>query len=187
MNNLNCLLKRNKLNSHPIAYVKYYTYLYSMKQIKSNPNYFISEEGIVFRNNKPLKPSLTNNGYFRLALYLNGVPSYVSIHRLVAETYIDNPNKHPFVNHLDGNKQNNHYSNLEWCDNSHNLKHAYRLGLKSAVGENNGRNKITKDIAITIKQTALSGNMKLKDIALKYNVSNTLVSEIKRGIKWNHI
>ncbi len=76
---------------------------------------------------------------------------------------------------------------MEWCDNSHNLKHAYRLGLKSAVGENNGRNKITKDIAITIKQTALSGNMELKDIALKYNVSNTLVSEIKRGIKWNHI
>lgn len=158
-----------------------------MKQIKNNPNYFISEEGIVFRNNKPLKPSLTNQGYFRLTLYLKGIPSYKNIHRLVAETYINNPNKYLFVNHLDGNKQNNHYTNLEWCDNSHNLKHAYRLGLKSANGENNGRAKITKDTAIKIKKEALSNDMKLKDIAIKYKVSNTLVSEIKRGIKWKEI
>lgn len=158
-----------------------------MKQIKSNSNYFISKEGIVFRDNKPLKPSLNNSGYFRLTMYSKGIPSCKSVHRLVAEAYIDNPNEYPFVNHLDGNKQNNHYTNLEWCNNSHNLKHAYKLGLKSAIGENNGRVKITKDIATKIKEESLVGNIKLKDIALKYNVSNTLVSEIKRGIKWKHI
>ena len=88
---------------------------------------------------------------------------------------------------MDGNKQNNHYTNLEWCNNSHNLKHAYNIGLKSAIGENNGRSKITKDIAVMIKKEALLNEMKLKDIAIKYKVSNTLVSEIKRGIKWKHI
>ena len=158
-----------------------------MKQIESNKNYFISKDGKVIRNGKTLKPNVNNKGYYSVKLYLDGIYKYATVHRLVAKAFVSNPNNYSYVNHIDGNKQNNKYTNLEWCTNSHNLKHAYQLGLKSATGENNGRAKITQEIAIKIKEESLSGDSRIKDIALKYNVSNTLVSEIKSGVKWKHI
>lgn len=51
------------------------------------------------------------------------------IHRLVAEEFIANPNRLPQINHIDGNKLNNNIENLEWCTNSENMLHAYRIGL----------------------------------------------------------
>ena len=53
----------------------------------------------------------------------------VKVHRLVAKSYIPNPQNKPEVNHKDGNKQNNHVSNLEWVTSSENGLHSYKLGL----------------------------------------------------------
>jgi hypothetical protein len=52
------------------------------------------------------------------------------IHRLVAETFIPNPNNLLEVNHKDGNKQNNDVTNLEWCTRLENIRHIYKNGLK---------------------------------------------------------
>ena len=57
------------------------------------------------------------------------------IHRLVAETFIDNPKNYKEVNHIDGNKSNNRIDNLEWCDRKHNVLHSYQLGLKKSIQE----------------------------------------------------
>jgi len=92
--------------------------------------YIINRDGTIFskKRNKYMKLS-DNHGYYILRLSLNGVPSQYSVHRLVATKYIPNPNNKPQVNHKDGNKKNNHVSNLEWVTQSENIKHSiYELG-----------------------------------------------------------
>lgn len=101
-----------------------------MKEIKGFENYSIDEKGNVFNNkNKQIKPSLNNKGYLRLSLRKNKIKYYFSVHRLVALNYLINSNNYPQVNHIDGNKTNNHYSNLEWCTNKQNIRHAIENNL----------------------------------------------------------
>lgn len=60
----------------------------------------------------------------------NGHKKLYLVHRLVAETFVENPYNYDIVNHIDGNKRNNNYQNLEWCTLSHNQRHAIKLGLR---------------------------------------------------------
>jgi hypothetical protein len=100
-----------------------------MKQIKNYPDYLISVEGKVFslKTMRFIKFK-TCNGYKRVELY--GVKRKIFfVHRLVAETYLPNPENKPQVNHMDGNKDNNMLCNLEWNTASENNMHAYEIGL----------------------------------------------------------
>lgn len=76
-----------------------------------------------------LKPSDNGRGYLTVSIGARN-PRYV--HDLVAETFIPNPNGYTEVNHIDGNKKNNHVSNLEWCTRHDNLMHACRMGLNES-------------------------------------------------------
>ncbi len=80
-----------------------------------------------------LKQSDNGCGYLRVGIG-HGNPQYV--HRLVAETFVYNsePNIKVEVNHIDGYKFNNHFSNLEWCTRSENSLHAFSTGLKINKG-----------------------------------------------------
>lgn len=71
----------------------------------------------------------SGTGYDFVCLRKNDKDKNFSVHRLVAQTFIPNPNNLSDVNHIDGNKQNNSIENLEWCSRSDNLKHALNIGL----------------------------------------------------------
>lgn len=74
---------------------------------------------------KELTPFISNCGYVRIAIRKNGKPKKYSVHRLVAEAFIEKELGRDFVNHLDGNKLNNHHSNLEWVSMIENNCHRF--------------------------------------------------------------
>jgi hypothetical protein len=100
----------------------------------SNGEYSISDHGRVksYKGGmeRILKPSLTREfGYFRIAIRINDKIKTIRVHRLVAEAFLPNPDNKPQVNHKDGNKLNNHVSNLEWSTSKENLQHAWENGM----------------------------------------------------------
>jgi hypothetical protein len=94
--------------------------------------YKISETGVIYSviNNNFLKLFLTNNGYLTTSLKNNKVRATYFVHRLVAKTFIgEAPTPELVINHKDGVKTNNHFTNLEWCTRRYNTLHAIRTGL----------------------------------------------------------
>lgn len=100
------------------------------KPIKGFENYLISKNGEVYslKTRKFLKFH-DRKGYLGFAISVNNKRKDLALHRMLAETFIPNPNNLPQVNHKDGNKQNNDLLNLEWCTCSYNVQHAYDNGL----------------------------------------------------------
>ena len=71
-----------------------------------------------------------HHNYRAFMIHVDHKPQCRKVHREVALAFIPNPDNLPEVNHIDGNKENNHVSNLEWCTRSHNVKHSFDTGLK---------------------------------------------------------
>lgn len=96
--------------------------------------YAATEDGVIWslpggkRSGHKLKPYPTSDGYMKVQLYRSGGVKCLFVHRLIAETFIPNPVGYSVVNHKDANPQNNRVSNLEWIDQSGNIKFSHRLG-----------------------------------------------------------
>lgn len=95
------------------------------KDISFNDLYQISNKGNFKRGNKLINGWIQNTGYKTV----NIKEKKYSIHRLVAEAFIPNPENKAQVNHKDGNKLNNCVSNLEWVTPKENVQHAFKIGL----------------------------------------------------------
>lgn len=121
--------------------------LESMKDIEGyEGKYAITSTGKVYSysRNRYLMPKVTKFGYYEVALsnQTDGIRNvkYKTIHRLVAETFLNNPSNLEQVNHKDGNKFNNHLNNLEFCTAKENIKHSWKLGLSTPSRPNLGKN-----------------------------------------------
>jgi hypothetical protein len=124
-------------------------------------------------------------GYLYTVLSINKKRKTLTIHRMVATTFIPNPNNYPCVNHIDGNKLNNCVSNLEWCDSSQNISHAYKNGLKMGVrGEKSHYAKLKEEDIINIRNEYSFNNISQLNLGLKYNISQTQISRIIRKENW---
>ena len=104
------------------------------KEWPQDPRIKVSNKGNVVSYKRggcyPLKVSHNNYGYQMVSV---GHASSQSVHRMVADTWIDNPNQYKEVNHINGNKDDNRVENLEWTTRSENMRHAYRTGLNKQV------------------------------------------------------
>ena len=110
--------------------------------------------------------------YITVVLNNDGNSKTFRIHRLVAQAFIPNPENKPCVNHKDGNKQNNHVNNLEWCTHSENMKHAHDTGLLPPT------RKLSDDEIFEIVQN--KDGLTLKRLAEKYDITINWVYKIRK-------
>lgn len=119
-----------------------------------DPYYCVCENGAVYSaiKHKWITHSV-NSGYTEVRLqYPDGTVKRIKTHRLVAMTYLAPVPGKTHVNHKDGNKLNNHYSNLEWCTPAENNKHARDTGLNNVSASNSKRWKNKKFAASMIRK-----------------------------------
>lgn len=119
------------------------------KIIKGFDRYQVSSKGRVksmydqFGRHRELilTPIQQSTGYYAVSLCNNGKISIKSIHRLVAEAFIPNPNEYPIVNHKDETRTNNSVENLEWCTCKYNINYgnARKKLSNSMLGNTNGK------------------------------------------------
>jgi hypothetical protein len=97
------------------------------KDIEGFENYQVSSWGRVRSDNGIIKPYRNGKGYLKVGLRKNGKCNKKRVNRLVAMAFIENPNNYPFVDHIDGNKENNSITNLRWVTDKQNKEHAAKL------------------------------------------------------------
>ena len=145
-----------------------------------NGKYKINECGIVInKTGHVMRPAVSNSGYLRTALEEpNSTKRYnKSIHRLVAQTFLPNPDNLPVVMHKDNDPLNNHVSNLQWGTQEENMQQAYREGRK--FSPNKGKNKKygykvfnETEVIHCVGRSAVSDLIGYEEISLKNMVGN---------------
>lgn len=146
--------------------------------------YEVSSLGRVFgrRSGKVRKVQVDSKGYYSVSL--SGILDHnqrfsISLHRMVAETFIPNPYNLPTINHIDGCKANNTLSNLEWASYSRQMQHAYRLDLIDP-------RKPTEGVVRLLRLFIGSGRSDA-DLANAYNLSEATIRSIRLAMKYTHI
>lgn len=155
--------------------------------------FMVSSHGRVWskRSSRILKQTKLKTGYLTIASKIGGRTGRnicKRVHRWAAEAFIPNPESKPFVNHKDGDKENNHIDNLEWCTAAENTSHAYSMGLiSSAVGEDVGSSKLTNHDVTMIRQLYAEGSHTHRSLGERFGVCHTVVGRIIKRTAWAHI
>lgn len=135
---------------------------------------------------KLLKCNPCNVDYPRVRLLKDGVTTEIHVHRLVAKAFLDNPDNHNYVNHLDNNKLNNNVENLEWCSQSRNCHHAFDIGANHH-GIKHWLSKLSEKQVREIRYRLKTENISQRKLAKEYNVSSTTIRMIAIGKTWRRL
>lgn len=157
-----------------------------------NPyRYMISNFGKIYDNTleRYLKITKRDDEYLTVSLNTNGKPKSYLLHRLVALEFVEGDTS-LIVNHLDGNKSNPFFMNLEWTTHSGNNIHAFRHGLMPK-GEDTSLSVITNEQAELICKCLDEQKLTYAEIAEVAGIispdASSLISSIRRGVVWRHI
>lgn len=167
-----------KSNIERWKYVKGYGSLYSISSHGRVKSYYKIDGRV-------LSSASNGRGYLTLTLVLNKKRKTHYIHRLVALHFL--PHSAGLeVNHKDGNKANNHLSNLEWVTGAENRTHAANV-LKRGHGEGHWKTKLTADDIGEIKAKYKNGTHTKSMLAAEYKVSRSTIYGVVNGLTWKHI
>lgn len=154
----------------------------------SNTGYVRSWKPINQSAPPPIKPLImqthtTPRGYLTVSLYRGDKRKNLRVHRIVLAAFVSACPEGMEGAHLDGNPSNNRLDNLKWTTHTENNSHKKLHGTHQ-VGEKNGNSKLTaEDIA---KIRGIEGRTQMS-IAKEFNVSQVLVSKIRRGVIWKEV
>lgn len=130
---------------------------------------------------KPQIHKKSGRVYFNMVW--RGITKSVLVNRVVAIRFLKNPGNLAQVNHIDGDKENNALSNLEWCSSSDNERHAHKTGLKSGRGSSNSNAKLTAECVVAIRESQED----LQVLADRYGVSRSTIYNITQNKTWRHL
>lgn len=156
-----------------------------MKSIEYN-GYTIYEDGqIIGKRGKPLKLCDNGRGYLIVTILYQGISKTKAVHTLVAELFVSNPNNLPEVDHIDGNKLNNHFKNLRWVTRGKNIEHCFSLGKRNAKGVSNANSKLSEKKVKRICELLQLGftQAQIRDMGYPY----ATIRAIKQKRQWTHI
>lgn len=144
------------------------------------------------RKGKVQKKSVNSFGYETVGFTVDNKTKIYRVHRLVALSFIENPENKPQINHIDGNKTNNNVNNLEWCTSSENQIHSVSTGLSNPSypvlkGSKNGRSLLTEEQVVEIRNKYIPYKYSAKKLALEYNVSESCITHILNNTSWKNI
>lgn len=155
--------------------------------VKNFEKYQVFKDGSVLgASGSFLKPFMGRGGYLKVCLKDGSKKRWVYVHRLVCETWLDNPLSKKEINHKDGNKLNNAYDNLEWVTKSENGLHAFKNKLNvPAVGEKSGNHKLTENDIINIRLS--KGKKTVKELSKIFGVNPSHICNIQNNRFWKHV
>lgn len=150
------------------------------KDIEGYEGYYqVSNLGRV-KSFKCNSPKILKNGKCTMGYYMVSLNnSSRRIHRLVAETFIQNPSNKKTVNHKNGVKGDNHVDNLEWATQKENVIHSLRTGLK--------KTKLTEEDVLEIRRKYIPISYSMGVLSKEYNVSKLSIFSIIHRNGWTHI
>lgn len=168
--------------------------------------YAVSTQGDIYsiKRRKLRKLRKDKYGYMMVSLNKDGNIRTFFVHRLVAASFIDNPQNLTEVNHIDGNKENNCADNLEWCDHATNIRHAYATGLmpyqmkqdnKKLTQRKKNKSEITNQSKLTAEQVQSIRSEHIpferghgcKALAKKYGVTDSTIKQIINRKTWKGV
>ena len=145
--------------------------------------YEVSDQGQIRKLDGTIIGQYKNSHGYPLAR-LSGPRKEVKVHRIVAETFVPNPDGLPFVNHIDCVRDNNSASNLEWCTQQQNLNHSRQLGRwpdNCWKGKRSPNAKLGDEVAASIRSDYAQGGISWSSLAKKYGISKRSIGRIVSG------
>ena len=157
------------------------------KEFPLNPTYLVYEDGEIFGCSIGRFLKGTNHqGYRRYAIIINGERKSLLGHRIVAITFLPNPDNLAEVNHIDGNRANNNLSNLEWVSREGNQQHAFRTGLNSNKGSKNGKAEMDETTSRQMYLELLKGKT-ITEVSREFGYSKSSLAKLKGRVTWTEI